>query len=411
MRTIKTSVSEKMQNMAMGYLHSGLATYAEVAGIFGFDPRNISRWFNSNKFIGRIDTGEFVLERDIEVDNIVVGNGTLICVDPSKSTATLTLICCESAECEFSSIKDDVDSIAEYDDEVYLPSENSILYVGAIVGDPGELFVKVATKGSITLTSTKPLLVQVEEEQAQEPEEDYSDATWQATKKYISIVTANGEVFNADHRDNDNFQEALQSLVDGDIGKAVRLISTKKSIESYVSGDIRIEGNSLFYKDVELVSGLAERIVKAFKANEDISHLVAFLENVMVNPTRKTVYRLFDFLRANDIEITEDGHFLAWKIVTSDFKDCYTRTIDNSVGTTVKMERFNVEDNDEITCSSGLHVCSKGYLGHYGNSSDIVVRVKVHPKDVVSIPTDYSDAKMRVCEYYVDSIAELTNSY
>lgn len=41
-------------------------------------------------------------------------------------------------------------------------------------------------------------------------------------------------------------------------------------------------------------------------------------------------------------------------------------------------------------------------LNHYGSSSGTkIVKVKVHPKDVVSIPVDYNNAKMRTCGYEV----------
>jgi len=49
--------------------------------------------------------------------------------------------------------------------------------------------------------------------------------------------------------------------------------------------------------------------------------------------------------------------------------------------------------------STGLHFCSRSYLGRFGGSNIMVL--KIHPKDVVSIPTDYDDAKGRCCKYEV----------
>jgi hypothetical protein len=48
-----------------------------------------------------------------------------------------------------------------------------------------------------------------------------------------------------------------------------------------------------------------------------------------------------------------------------------------------------------------LHVCSQSYLGHFGG--DRVIVCKINPKDVVSVPADYNNAKMRVCRYEVVS--------
>ena len=401
MRTIKNTVSPSELNLVAGYLHTGFATYSSIAKEIGFDARNVSRWFAANKFITKESDTVFVLDKDVITNNIVVGTGTVIIVDPKKASGSLTLTSSDSEEVDFEGYEMDLLNVVSSDSEIYLPASNSKLYVSSLEGDTGSLDI-ILKDGTVY---GSPTTLDVEEE-----DDEFEDATWQASKKYISVVTSSGEVYNAD-KEHPNFQEALENLIEGDIRQAVCLINTKKGIESYVKGDIKIEGNQLFYKDIEIISGLATRIIECYTRQEDISTLIAFLENVMSNPTRKTVYRLFDFLRANDIEITEDGYFLAWKIVTRDFKDCYTRKIDNSVGTTVEMERFSVQDDDSITCSHGLHVCSRGYLGHYGSSSDVVVRVKVHPADVVSIPVDYDDAKMRVCKYVVDSIADLTNTY
>jgi hypothetical protein len=81
--------------------------------------------------------------------------------------------------------------------------------------------------------------------------------------------------------------------------------------------------------------------------------------------------------------------------------DCASNTFDNSPGKTVTMPRNQVDEDDQRTCSAGLHVCSKSYIGHFGSGSDRIVSVKVHPRDVVSIPVDYNDAKMRTCGYVV----------
>lgn len=111
--------------------------------------------------------------------------------------------------------------------------------------------------------------------------------------------------------------------------------------------------------------------------------------------------RLFDFAKCNSLEITDDGNILAYKVIRNDYKDCHTGRIDNSVGAKVSMPRNHVDDDDNATCSSGLHVCSAGYIRHFGNSSTRLVQVEVKPKDFVSIPMDYNDSKARVCAYKV----------
>lgn len=232
---------------------------------------------------------------------------------------------------------------------------------------------------------------------------------WNASSKFISI-TIGRDVYNAD-KDHPAFKQAHQLLVDGDILGAVDLINVEQAVTRFVDGDIRIEDGQLFFKDIELKTGLTDRIIGLMYEGKDFKFLLPFLHNLLENPSRKAVYRLFDFLEANDIEITKEGYFIAWKKVRSNFHDVYTGTMDNSPGKEVRVERNQVDEDDERTCSQGLHVCSKSYLGHFGSygSGDKVVSVLVHPKDVVSIPVDYNNAKMRTAGYKV--IEEVTSRF
>lgn len=229
---------------------------------------------------------------------------------------------------------------------------------------------------------------------------------WNASNRFASI-TVGREVYNADSS-HPEFKEILSCLIANDIDQAIELINKKVAVERYVKGNITIENGALFYKGLELKTGLTERIIAAMKAKQDFEFFLQFLENLMLNPSNKAVTRLFDFLQANDIEITKDGYFVAFKKVRSDYFDIYSNSFDNSPGKLVQMSRNQVNEDDNQTCSHGLHVCSKSYLGHFGtHSCDKVVSVKVHPRDVVSIPVDYANAKMRTCQYEV--IADVTD--
>jgi hypothetical protein len=95
--------------------------------------------------------------------------------------------------------------------------------------------------------------------------------------------------------------------------------------------------------------------------------------------------------------ITEDGRFLAYKWVRSNYFDCHTGTFNNSVGKVCKMPRNKVNDDRTQTCSDGLHVCTHAYT----KFGERLMVVAVNPRDVVSVPNDYDNAKMRVCEYEV----------
>jgi hypothetical protein len=119
----------------------------------------------------------------------------------------------------------------------------------------------------------------------------------------------------------------------------------------------------------------------------------------MSNPSKRAVDELYGFLEKNNLPITPDGHFLAYKKVRDDYTDVHSGTMDNGVGQIVEMERNEVDDNKDRTCSTGLHFCSQNYLNHFGGER--IVIVKINPRDVVSIPSDYNDSKGRACRYEV----------
>jgi len=179
------------------------------------------------------------------------------------------------------------------------------------------------------------------------------------------------------------------------------------------NGEMIVEVNG--EKRNNVPNGIKKRVLETLKAGSNISNfkltmISKFLIRLFKNPSFKVVEQLYRFIEANDLPLTDEGHFLAYKKIDFDYKDLYSHTIDNSVGVTAEMTRNEVEDNPEKTCSQGLHVCSKEYLEHYGSTNEKVNRVvivDVDPADVVSVPTDYNNAKMRVCKYKV--VDELTD--
>jgi hypothetical protein len=140
-------------------------------------------------------------------------------------------------------------------------------------------------------------------------------------------------------------------------------------------------------------------MIQMLQEGFSVEPMVNFMENLYKNPSHRAVTELYGFLEKNNLPITPDGYFLAYKKVRGDYKDCHTGTMDNSVGQVVEMERYEVNDNKDQTCSTGLHFCGQSYLSHFGGERTVIV--KINPADVVSIPSDYNEAKGRACRYEV----------
>lgn len=222
---------------------------------------------------------------------------------------------------------------------------------------------------------------------------------WTMGENYINIVDK-GVTFVANDT-HPNFAKAREAIFKGNVEEALNLINVKRGIDKYTKGKIRIENEEVFYGNLKIDSGLTRRIIEAMGEGKDFKHLVNFFENLMLNPSFRAVQELYGFLQHNDIELTEDGHFIAWKRVDEKFMDMYTGTMDNSPGKVVEVPRNMVDENSDRTCSNGLHVAAKSYLPHYGGGRGKVISCKVNPRDVVAIPRDYNNAKMRCSRYEV----------
>ena len=207
------------------------------------------------------------------------------------------------------------------------------------------------------------------------------------------------------------FTDIVTKAAEGNLEEAFDLADTAKAINKYMQGRVVIEGQEVLYKGEVVTGSLASRIIHQMQiGDEGFKDLVAFMNKLEENPSYKTRMELFDFISHTDIEITPEGDLICWKAVKSNYKDYHTGSIDNFVGNTVSMPRSEVNDNSNDTCSSGLHCCAKGYFSSFYGYSGIILKVLVNPKDVVSIPTDYNNMKMRTCEYHIVEEVDLDNS-
>ena len=168
-----------------------------------------------------------------------------------------------------------------------------------------------------------------------------------------------------------------------------------------VAEGIEMKGGQLYYQGDVIAGVLGERMLQMVNEGFDLTPMAAFLANLMQNPSYRVVNHLYAFLEQGKNPITPDGHFLAYKAVRQDFTDIRTGTFDNSIGKLVAMSRNKVDEDPERTCSYGLHVCSFDYLPHFSHADGHVIVCKVNPADVVAIPADYNNTKMRVCKYEV----------
>lgn len=179
------------------------------------------------------------------------------------------------------------------------------------------------------------------------------------------------------------------------------LICPKKVILNFSKGNIAVQGDKLFWKDNEFHNYLGAKLIQMYQEGFPVEPMILFMENLMENPSKRAVDELYKFLEKGNLPLTSDGYFLAYKKVRKDYRDIHSGTMDNSIGQIVEMERNQVDDDADRTCSTGLHFCSREYLPNFGSDDDPIMILKINPRDVVSIPRDYNSTKGRACRYEV----------
>lgn len=206
-------------------------------------------------------------------------------------------------------------------------------------------------------------------------------------------------------RTHPNFDKVIEKLTVGANDDEIRdLIDLPKAIEQFMQGNIEIRDRVVYYKGAVLHNQLASYILHFMEKNDPalVKPLVAFLDNVMENPSYRAVQGLFEWVQKSNLPLTNDGHLLAWKIVGPDYRDIHSRRYDNSVGQIVEQDRNLCDEDPDRTCSSGLHFCSYEYIPHYGTAEgNRIMVVKINPRDVVAFPRDYNTSKGRCCRYEV----------
>lgn len=187
----------------------------------------------------------------------------------------------------------------------------------------------------------------------------------------------------------------------------------KKFEKTEIGTMVTYEAGVLHYNGKPLHEAAYTAIFNHLSGIIPLSNVLNYIANIMECDNYTMLNELHLFLSSNEeLPITEDGAFLAYRVVQNDYYSKHpnpdgTRNR-NCVGDVVDMDRKYVNPDRRETCDSGLHFCSLSYVPKYGcNNDDRVMIVKIYPQDVVAIPYDYNNSKGRCCKYEV--IGEVVN--
>ena len=233
-------------------------------------------------------------------------------------------------------------------------------------------------------------------------------------------------------------EETLEAIIE--------ICNPAKKIEIKSDNRFEFDGESQMYlkgTSDPIPEFLAKKLLDYIDNKLDVDPLIKFWKHLLLNPDSGVRTQLYSFLQHNGHPITEQGYFLAYKACavkkryntetgeeemqfkysedTGELEEKYTQSLVFTsyhqgphgsiikVGAPVKMPREECDSNPDRTCSEGLHVGSMEYVHDFGYSEGVILEVLVSPRNVVAVPNDYNNTKMRCCEYFPIAISNGEN--
>jgi hypothetical protein len=236
-------------------------------------------------------------------------------------------------------------------------------------------------------------------------------------------VVHDGEIYQALAESHPSFNLILERLnADANDGSVVDLFDVQKTLDTEfrkVSERVAVRGGEVFFDGDLLHNGVSKQIVR-FVAEGHVDRLnavVAFTEKVMTNPSAHSREQLFNWLDRYDFTITENGDIVGYKGcndspdgpvstrfapesdgVTRNGKPVVDQAVLNLPGDVIEMPRSKVVWDPRQGCRNGLHVGTYAYAKSFAS---VLLEVHFNPRDVVSVPTDCGEQKIRTCRYTV----------
>ena len=234
----------------------------------------------------------------------------------------------------------------------------------------------------------------------------------------ISAIVSNQSYFFG--KSHPNYDKLVNCLKKNNVEMFEAYYDVVSHINNFCEGYIACDGNSLMWDGIKMPNMFGDTIIDMIKQGFPFEPMLNFLDNMSQNPSDHAIVELFDFMKNKNMPITSDGCFLAYKAVKNDYKDMYSGTFDNSVGSVCSVPRSKVDSNRDNGCGHGLHVGAIDYAKRYGgikiddedddnDGGNRLMICKVNPRDVVSVPSDSKFQKLRCCRYEV--VAEFTSVF
>lgn len=204
---------------------------------------------------------------------------------------------------------------------------------------------------------------------------------------------------------------------------------------THLSDRVTRKGMRLFFDGDALNNSIASQIItsldeEGYEQGTTWRSYVAFLERLMTNPSADSRDHFYKYVESHGLTITDDGMVVLYKgvhstsepgvyrsnnsgyglVTTPDGKttEYPSAQLPNGVDYVVSIPRSMVDADRRQHCSVGLHAGTFEYASSF---APVLLTVLVDPRDVVSVPNDYNNAKIRVARYRVLEVNDKKKQY
>lgn len=222
------------------------------------------------------------------------------------------------------------------------------------------------------------------------------------------LMVIDGAKYTVNKHTTKNYDGIVDAIRNKDWQAVSELVIPKpEPVLEYNDGYISVKGDDVTYHGRPLPTGVGKMLIRLLKESLPVDYFIKFINNLMNNPSNRSVEQLYDFLENNNMPITEDGNFMAYKVVGEDYMSYHCDQVTGQhvrymVGDAPSMPRNLISDDPTLTCHKGLHACSYEYIESFF-SGDRLMMVEINPADVVCVPMDYNRSKLRVRKMVVVS--------
>lgn len=233
-------------------------------------------------------------------------------------------------------------------------------------------------------------------------------------------VFEGGQVLVADSS-HPNYQAIVEHAIAGkDVADLMDATATVVEKFKRISERVTLSNGSLFFDGEKVENVLTDQVLSFMSDGLDFAPLVNFWEKISQNPKKHSRKQAYRWLAAHNFTIDSEGFILAYKGVVNNGDGTYLSIhsgpavvdgvavngqVPQQVGSLVEMDRSKVTFDPSVGCSSGLHAGTWDYASSFAQGA--VLTVRINPRDIVSVPTDCADAKMRVSRYSVVGITDI----